>query len=110
MLKIKAEKNLEDLEKFGFKPYYNCNTGEVLYYYKDYFTKYDCYCNEYTYYQLKFYKNEIELQKGNRLRKKQIKKNFTYDTPPIYNGKVFDIFLDLIFDLIQAGYIKKVEE
>ena len=39
MLKIKDDVDLEELEKFGFKPKYDVDTGELKEYYKEYCEK-----------------------------------------------------------------------
>lgn len=109
MLKIKDNVDLKELEKFGLKPKYNSDTGEILYYYKDYFT--DKYftssgCN-YFHYQIRVNNETIKIEKGSIFcKKKEIKRHFSYDKPPIY-ADGFGYFVDLLFDLIQAGLIEK---
>lgn len=109
MLKVKDCIDLKLFEKFGFKPKYDCDTGEVLYYYKDYFT--DRYHTssgyEYKHYEIKINHKTIKIEMGSWLKKKKIKKYFVYDKPPIYKDG-FGMFVDLLFDLIQAGLVEKV--
>lgn len=107
MLKIKDNVDLKELEKFEFKPRYSSDTGKLLHYYRDYFTdciSFDCY----THYKIIISNEKIKIERGGFLKKKSIKTNFIYDKPPIYN-KGFDIFVDLLFDLIQAGLVEKID-
>ena len=110
MLRIKQEVDLKELEKFGFKPKYDCDTGNILYYYRDYFTDkfYTASGWDYRHYQIRVNKREIKIEKGTRLKKKGIKTNFFYDMPPIYSDG-FGMFVDLLFDVIQAGLVEKVD-
>ena len=111
MLKIKDNVDLKELEKFGFKPKYNCNTGEIEYYCIDYFAdkiRYGC-RYEYQQYQIRINSDEVILDKGTWLKKKEIKRKFVFDRPQIYTDG-YEIFVDILFDLIQAGLVEKVEK
>ena len=107
MLKIKDNVDLKELEKFGFKPRYNSDTGNILYYYKDYFTEYMLSTGEYRHYRIILDPEKVKVESGGWLKKKVIKSNFSYYKPQIYN-KVFDMFVDTLYDLIQAGLVEKV--
>lgn len=103
MLKIKDNVDLKELEKFGFKPKYNEDTGELVEYYKEYLEP-----NKEREYD--YYKETIKF-----IIKKE-KKWFT--THRSCCGGTWDIFdknfgykiIDLIYDLIQAGLVEKVGE
>lgn len=112
MLKIKDNVNLEELKRFEFKPRYDSDTGEILYYYKDYFThRYHTASGyKYSHYEIRVNNTEIKINSnGQWFKKKAIKRLFIYDKPPIYTDG-FGYFVDLLFDLIQAGIVEKVEE
>lgn len=96
MLKIKNNVDLKELEKFGFKPKYDENTGNICAYEK------------------KILKNEYEgllvtLQETkSRIRIfRRYTKKITIWVIQKYND-YFDI--DTLYDLIQAGLVEKVEE
>ena len=107
MLKIKEDK-MQELKSLGFKPKYDSDTGEILFYYKDYFTDklHTSSGTEYKHYQIRITKEEIKIENGTWLKKKQIKTNFVYDKPPIYTDG-FGMFIDLIYDLIKADMVEK---
>ena len=93
MLKIKDDVDLKELEKFGFKPKYDENTGEI--------------CS----YEKKVEKNEFEglwvtLQETRskiRIFRGFQKRNIIWKINH-YND-YFDI--DTLYDLIQAGLVEK---
>lgn len=108
MLKIKDNVDLKELEKFGFKPRYDEDTGEL----KEY-----------------FYVNKKETSSdgflGIFVKKEQITKKvkirFTFlrdkfGVPKVKDGRrwILDNYryyctdLDKIYDLIQAGLVEKV--
>ena len=109
MLKIKDNVDLKELENFGFKPKYDCDTGEILFYYNEYFEEifYASSGNKYEHYQIRIFKESVEIKKLGWLKKKSIKTNFIYDKPSIYEDG-FGRFVDLLFDLISAGLVEKV--
>ena len=96
MLKIKDNVDLEELEKFGFKPKYDENTGNICAYEK------------------KILKNEYEgllvtlqtTQSRIRIFRRYVKTTMIWVIQK-YND-YFDI--DTLYDLIQAGLVEKVEE
>lgn len=96
MLKIKDSVDLKELEKFGFKPKYDENTGEICAYEKKVLK------NEYEglIVTLQETKSKIRIFKSFQGRKVVWKINR-------YND-YFDI--DTLYDLIQAGLVEKVEE
>ena len=96
MLKIKDNVDLKELEKFGFKPKYDENTGNICAYEK------------------KILKNEYEgllvtlqtTQSRIRIFRRYVKTTMIWVIQK-YND-YFDI--DTLYDLIQAGLVEKVEE
>ena len=98
MLKIKDDVDLKELEKFGFKPNYDEDTGELKEYYKEYLTNLDGYRYSET---IRFY---------------IIKSTKLFSTKCICCGGTWDVFhdefgykiIDLIYDLIQANLVEKV--
>lgn len=98
MLKIKDEVDLKELEKFGFKPKYDEDTGELKEYYKEYVEqervqKYGETIQFYIEKKRKFLKNYYSCKGG------------TWDT---FNARFGYEVIDLIYDLIQAGLVEKV--
>ena len=103
MLKIKDNVDLKELEKFGFKPHYrmkNEETGEV---YIDYFysTKYEA---RFGYIRLRPKRKILWLWLPSRIFENHIKSTGII----IENEDYLDA--DLLYDLIQAGLVEKVEE
>lgn len=99
-LRIKDDVDLKELEKFGFKPKYDEDTGELKEYYKEYCEKIgDAMYSE----KIGFY-----------IKKK---KRF-FSTKLQCCGYVWNIFsqrfgsemMDLIYDLIKKDLVEKVEE
>lgn len=92
MLKIKDNVELKELEKYGFKFYKN------FYYDDDGITKLDCYLfdcyDNRTYVQVFVKTKEVALHSG------------VFGDGPEY---FFDTQLDVLYDLIQAGLVEKVE-
>ena len=98
MLKIKDDVDLKELEKFGFKPKYDENTGELKEYYKEFV---DDDIRHYTKETIKFY-----IKKEKRFFK-------TYysccgGTWDIFNSKYGYEIIDILYDLIQADLVEKV--
>lgn len=89
MLKIKDDVDIKELEKFGFKPKYNENTGELNRYIKV-FENDDCFWIK------------IEVQRKHI----EIDCNSWYD---FYIESIQNI-ISFIYDLIQAGLVEKVED
>lgn len=105
MLKIKDSVDLKELEKFKFKPKYDEDTGEVIYYYREYYSNppywgYDKDCVS----RLEIYVESRIFHKTKKHREIKDKKEFK-----IILGRYardFDIF-EIFFDLIQAGLVEK---
>lgn len=108
MLKLKDDIDLKELEKFGLKPFYNCDTGEIDYWHKktydyNYRSKeYDEYTieikfNAFSYYRSGFRKKTKEIKNLIKLKKAS-------------KGNAYYLFFDTLFDLIQAGLVEKVKE
>ena len=100
MIKVKDDVNLKELEKFGFKPKYDENTGELKEYYKEYCEK----INESMYSEkIGFY-----IKKEKRL----------FSTKIQCCGYVWNIFserfggqmMNLLYDLIKADLVEKVDD
>lgn len=83
MLKIKDDIDLKELEKFGFMEYLSCDDG------KKYYCIYDIFIGE-----DKFIKQDDGL-------------NYCRDK---FEHKFNDDEIGLIYDLITAGLVEKVEE
>lgn len=95
MLKIKDEVDLKELEKFGFKPKYNEDTGEVCAYQKK--------CEENIGGLL------ISITETKSLIR--IYRAFTRKNAEWRINKYNDYFdIDTLYDLIQAGLVEKVKE
>ena len=95
MLKIKDGVDLKELEKFGFKPKYDENTGEIIAYEKIKKEK------EYMGLTviLETTKSKIRIFKGFKQKRAEWR---------IYNyNDYFDI--DTLYDLIQADLVEKVD-
>lgn len=107
MLKIKNDADLKEFEKFGFKPYYDCETGKIAYWYK---TIYDPNFTrkKYNEYTIKI-TDEYYFIKGNWLKKrKEVKRAIKFEKAE--EGNFYQIFFDTLYDLIQAGIIERVVE
>ena len=104
MLKIKDSVNLKELEKFGFKPKYSEENGELVEY---------------------FFVNNTETSISKFLGISIIKKDTSLRNKKDYRGiplvnesKIWIIDnynyqstdFDILYDLIQAGSVEKVEE
>lgn len=110
-LKIKDDVDLKELEKFGFRPYYDCDTGEISYWYK---TIIDKLFKEKSYNE---YKIEIRDNRDNtdfsyhltgRLKKKTVKNMIKFNLAK--EGDAYELFFDTLYDLIKAGLVEKVEK
>lgn len=95
MLRIKKEVDLKELEKFGFKPKYDENTGEVCAYQKK-IEKYEC----------GLIISVFETKSLIRIFKFSEKGKTEWRINP-YNT-YFDI--DTLYDLITAGLVEKIKE
>ena len=100
MLKIKDNVDLKELEQFGFKPKYDENTGELKEYYKEYCEK----INEAMYSEkIGFY-----IKKKRRLFSTKIKCcGYVWN---VFSEKFGSEMMDLIYDLIKADLVEKVED
>ena len=112
MLKIKDDVDLKELEKFGFKPKYNEENGELIEYF---------FVNNKETSISKFLGISIIKKVGETNRKIRIRKAFKKDyrgVPLVKEGKVWIVDnynyqctdFDKLYDLIQAGLVEKVEE
>ena len=107
-LKLKDNVNLKELEKFGFRPYYDCDTGEISYWHK---TIIDTFFKKRAYNE---YKIEIRdntrffYHKKGRLKKKTVKNMIKFNLAE--EGNVYELFFDTLYDLIEAGLVEKVEK
>lgn len=107
-LRIKDNVDLKQLEKFGFKPFYDCDTGEIIYWHK---TIYDRYFSsrEYREYTIKIAETKFCYEAvGLSKKKKEIKNRIEFKRAE--KGNVYELFFDTLFDLIQAGLVEKREE
>lgn len=106
MLKIKDDVDLKELEKMGFKPKYDEDTGELCEYFWVYEKK--SYLKIFNIFGINIRLNKIESE-PKRIKIKHIFKE-------VYKSKVWVVDnykynctdLDKIYDLIQAGLIEKV--
>lgn len=89
MLRIKEGIDLKELEKFGFRPKYDEDTGEIT----AYIIERKC--------EGLFIKKEIPLK---RFRIYKLKANYWKINP--YDSNYFDV--DTLYDLIQAGLVEKI--
>lgn len=95
MLKIKDNVDLKELEKFGLKPKYDENTGEVvmLAYYK--------------YISLSLFNLNQMLTELNFVKNKN--NDFILDNKHIIDEDlVYELNADLLYDLIKADLVEKV--
>lgn len=106
MLKIKDNVDFEELEKFKFKPKYNQDTGEIMYYYREY-SKFPEFRSDKWLSRVEIYveSKQIKSERYHRYieNKREIKAII---------GKCSDEFdvVEILFDLIQAGLVEKREE
>lgn len=96
MLKIKADR-MKDLEKFGFKKFYNCDTGELLRYYFYFDEKHQIYfivannaCNE------QYILNPLRFDIS------------SYSSE--YQQELINKLMELIYNLVKADMVEKVVE
>ena len=93
MLKIKDNVNIEELKKFGFKPKYDEDTGEIIAYQKT---------NKETEYEgltVKIEKTKSEIRIFERTKIGWLISKYKEYAD-----------LDTLYELIQAGLVEKVEE
>lgn len=89
MLKIKDNVDLKELEKFGFKPKYDEDTGEIKKYVKK--AQYsNCFI--------------ISFEKDQKILGNYEIVNYW----GLYIEKVIKETIDLLYDLIQAGLVEKI--
>ena len=114
MLKIRDNVNLKDLEKFGFKPKYSEKNGELI----EYFFVNNKETSISMFLGIQIVKKDVGLKKKRKLR---ILKTFRRDhrgVPLVKEGKIWIIDnynyhytdFDILYDLIQAGLLEKVNE
>jgi len=105
MLKIKDDVDLKELEKIGFKPKYDEDTGELCEYF--WVSKKEYYFSIFGI-NIRLNKNESEPK---RIKIKNIfKKDYKSKVWVVDNYKYNCTDLDKIYDLIQAGLVEKVGE
>lgn len=113
MLKIKDSVNLKELEKFGFKPKYSEENGQLVEYF---FVN-----NKETSIPKFLGISIIKRNVGVKNKKIKIRKRFKKDyrgVPLVNESKIWIIDnynyqctdFDILYDLIQAGLVEKVEE
>ena len=99
MLKIKDDVDLKKLEKFGFKPKYSEDTGEI-----------------YEYYRINGDKKGTTIKYNDNFNKKYKYRNFwevfIWNREFTNHGYVelTDYDYEILYDLIKAGLVEKVEE
>ena len=91
MLKLKNNVDLKELEKFGFKPKYDEDTGEIKKYVKR------AQNNNF---------NIISFEKEQKLLGNYEMVNYW----GLYIEKVIKETIDLLYDLIKAGLVEKVSD
>ncbi len=106
MLKIKDDVDLKELEKFGFKPHYelkNHNTGEsyLTHYYQT--RSYDRMCGTFHLFPIKKKKSCII-----NIPSRKIENHLKYNSLKIDDRDFID--LDILYDLIKADLVEKVDE
>lgn len=112
MLKIRDNVDLKDLEKFGFKPKYSEENGKII----EYFFVNNKETSISMFLGIQIVKKDVGLKK----RKLRIRKTFKRDhrgVPLVKEGKTWIIDnynyqytdFDILYDLIQAGLIEKIE-
>ena len=90
MLRIRDDVDIKELEKFGFEPRYDEETGEISHYVIP-------------------YRNCFEIRKKKKIRFRVSKHGGTtwlFDNYGITNPDK----LDVLYDLIQAGLVEKVRK
>lgn len=103
MLKIKDNVDLKELEKFGLKPKYDEDTGEIIAYYSQ--SKYD-------------FKNAVErilhfYKKENKFLIFHKRDNFMLDDYAFIKnscGRNNSCNFDLLYDLIKADLVEKIDD
>ena len=105
MLKIKDNVDLKELEKFGFKPRYNEYTGEVEEYCLSTESEYNFNIKKLDFYTTTPLKNILK-----RLFKIDKYFNNCWVVRIRHYSDFTVVALDLLYDLIQAGLVEKVEE
>ena len=112
MLKIKDSVDLKELEKFGFKPKYSEENGQLI----EYFFVNNKETSISMFLGIQIVKKNVGLKE----RKLRIRKTFKRDyrgVPLVKKGKIWAIDnfnyqytdFDILYDLIQAGLVEKVE-
>ena len=109
MLKIIDEVDIKELEKFGFKPKYSEDTGELNEYFYVNTKETGCY----NFLGINIKKETIKK----RARIRFIFKKDKYGVPMVKENKVWIIDnykytctdYDILYDLIQAGLVEKIE-
>lgn len=107
MLKIKDNIDLKELEKFGFKPKYDVDTGKIKYWYKNIYD-WNYYSSDYIEYVIEL-EDKIRYYKTGLKRKRKDVKNLL-NFKMAKKGTAYNVFFDTLFDLIQAGLVEKVGE
>lgn len=101
MLKIKDDVDLKELEKFGLKPIYNCNPNNGKVYIRcivseRYVGKYGCL-------------SLLPKKKGLHILSKFISNNNEHVSFYHFSDNTY-VDIDLLYDLIRAGLVEKVED
>ena len=110
MLKIKDNVDLKELEKFGFKKKYDEDTGKIIYYY--FILKTDRY--NYAPFIISRQEKVIKHKPFDFFIRKKRQICFPDDYYVIdikdYSTLICDKAVDMLYDLIKADLVEKVEE
>ena len=104
MLKIKENVDLKELEKFKFKPKYNEDTGEIMYYWREY-SKYPMFRESKWFSRVEVGTHTRNIEDTRKHRKAKNNREIR-----LVLGSLSDEFdiIEILFDLIQAGLVEKV--
>ena len=98
MLRVKQDK-LQELEKFGFRKFYDCDTGELLRYYLYFDNKPEIYLRV-----------DVNNNFSNECYIFDIFEFNLCGFTPKYKKEAINKFIDFVYDLIKADIVEKVVE
>lgn len=110
MLKIIDNVDLKELEKFGFKPFYSCDTGKIIYWYKRIYDYNFSMKKVPEYIIIKICDTKICFDETiifKRGKTKEIKNMINFNMSK--KGDRYDLLFNILYDLIQAGLVEKIE-